>query len=258
MAEHHGERAERSPVARGRLAGREGNRAGVYVNCGLDDVSLRPLVDTGSTVSLLRWGFLGQGERGCTLPDPALNIRTVLGSYLEIRACRTELDPDGILLCAEREWYQWYTGDCRVTQTNSTHTVCSCNQLKTLALFMLTIPCKNNITALCAKNFLDLIVHNINQDLPEELVKRYLNITLNLMNDVKKNVSDGNDLMSFGDKVLNVTRQLVSTLMGKGDTNFTLQDLEVQVAVGRSNIMMFTDSASLDINFSGISGNNLG
>ncbi|KAM9456200.1 uncharacterized protein Hap1MRO34_019694 [Clarias gariepinus] len=70
-------------------SGRVGNRAGVYVDCGLDNVSLRALVDTGSTVSLLRGGLLKRGERGRVLPDPAVNIRTVSGSYLRIRACRT-------------------------------------------------------------------------------------------------------------------------------------------------------------------------
>ncbi|KAF5898375.1 adhesion G protein-coupled receptor E3-like, partial [Clarias magur] len=53
-----------------------------------------------------------------------------------------ELDHGGILLCAQRGWFMWYTGDCSVTQTNRTHTVCSCDQLGTLALFVLTIPCK--------------------------------------------------------------------------------------------------------------------
>ncbi|KAF5882404.1 adhesion G protein-coupled receptor E3-like [Clarias magur] len=52
------------------------------------------------------------------------------------------LDPEGILSCAQRKWLLWDVGGCRVTQTNSTHTVCSCDQLETLALFMLTIPCK--------------------------------------------------------------------------------------------------------------------
>ncbi|XP_053470929.1 uncharacterized protein LOC128601681 isoform X1 [Ictalurus furcatus] len=154
--------------------------------------------------------------------------------------------PEGILSCVHRDWYMWDTGYCTVTQTNSTHTVCSCNQLIPLALFVLTIPCRDNVTVQCAMRFLDQIRYNTAEHLPQKLVTLYFNMTVNLMSHVKDVASEENDLISFANKVLEVTEKLVFTLMEKTD-NISLQNLDVQVIVAGPNVTFFTSHASLDI-----------
>ncbi|XP_053471208.1 uncharacterized protein LOC128601838, partial [Ictalurus furcatus] len=154
--------------------------------------------------------------------------------------------PEGILSCVHWDWYRWDTGYCKVTQTNSTHTVCSCNRLIPLALFVLTIPCRDNVTVQCAMSFLDQIRYNTAEHLPQKLVTLYFNMTVNLMSHVKDVASEENDLISFANKVLEVNEKLVSTLMKKTD-NISLQNLDVQVIVAGPNVTFFTSHASLDI-----------
>ncbi|KAK3530068.1 hypothetical protein QTP86_011073 [Hemibagrus guttatus] len=52
------------------------------------------------------------------------------------------LDPEGDLFCVYWKDDEWAEDGCTVTETNSTHTVCSCNHLSVFALIMEIIPCK--------------------------------------------------------------------------------------------------------------------
>ncbi|KAK3530629.1 hypothetical protein QTP86_029559 [Hemibagrus guttatus] len=53
-----------------------------------------------------------------------------------------ELDTNDTLFCLSWEKNDWVENGCIVTQTNRTHTVCSCDEISVLALIMETIPCK--------------------------------------------------------------------------------------------------------------------
>ncbi|KAK3511080.1 hypothetical protein QTP70_030147 [Hemibagrus guttatus] len=94
---------------------------------------------------------------------------------------------------------------------------------------------KHFVIGPCAKNFLYQIPVHTPQELPQEMVKNYLNIIMNLSTRMTDDVSDNNYLASYGDVVLNVTEQLVSRLVRKRDPsinlNLSLQDLAVQVFV---------------------------
>ncbi|KAI5089726.1 adhesion G protein-coupled receptor E3-like isoform X1 [Silurus meridionalis] len=98
----------------------------------------------------------------------------------------TALSPENILSCMYWNENAWHTDYCNVTETNSSHTVCSCNQLGTVLLIMQTDPCK--------------------------IVKNYLKIMISLTARVTANVIDQNYLISYGNDVLNVVENLVSTL----------------------------------------------
>lgn len=62
-----------------------------------------------------------------------------------------------------------------------------------------------------------------------QLVTLYFNMTVNLMSHVKNVASEENDLISFANKVLEVTEKLVFTLMEKTD-NISLQNLGMEPA----------------------------
>lgn len=51
----------------------------------------------------------------------------------------SDTDNEGILSCLQN-YVLWNENLCNVTQTNRTHTVCSCDQSGDLLLYMLTIP----------------------------------------------------------------------------------------------------------------------
>ncbi|XP_053085646.1 adhesion G protein-coupled receptor E3-like [Pangasianodon hypophthalmus] len=53
-----------------------------------------------------------------------------------------ELDPEAKLSCVYWKESEWVEDGCAVTQTNSTHTVCSCDHLSVFALIMEIVPCK--------------------------------------------------------------------------------------------------------------------
>ncbi|XP_046693901.1 latrophilin Cirl-like isoform X2 [Silurus meridionalis] len=131
----------------------------------------------------------------------------------------TALSPENILSCMYWNENAWHTDYCNVTETNSSHTVCSCNQLGTVLLIMQTDPCK--------------ILKYLPQELPQEIVKNYLKIMISLTARVTANVIDQNYLISYGNDVLNVVENLVSTLVRKDspDTkiSLSLQNCEVQV-----------------------------
>ncbi|XP_026787704.2 adhesion G protein-coupled receptor E3-like [Pangasianodon hypophthalmus] len=55
-----------------------------------------------------------------------------------------ELDPEGILSCVHWKTDTWLEEGCSIVQTNSTHTVCSCDHLSTFALIMQTDPCRSD------------------------------------------------------------------------------------------------------------------
>ncbi|XP_053085645.1 adhesion G protein-coupled receptor E3-like [Pangasianodon hypophthalmus] len=55
-----------------------------------------------------------------------------------------ELDPEGILSCVYWKTDTWLEEGCSIVQTNSTHTVCSCDHLSTFALIMQTDPCRSD------------------------------------------------------------------------------------------------------------------
>ncbi|KAF4075476.1 hypothetical protein AMELA_G00234860 [Ameiurus melas] len=163
----------------------------------------------------------------------------------------------------------WESDYCKVTETNSSHTVCSCNQLGTIMLIMQIDPCIDYFTGPCAKSFLFQIPANIPEELPEKIVKNYLSIMMNLTTRVVVNFPDQKYLISYGDYLLNITAQLVSTLVRKGDTysniSLSLQNVDVQVFVvvglnvSSSEIPQFsTRNISMDIDLVGISKNNNG
>ncbi|XP_046693903.1 adhesion G protein-coupled receptor E3-like isoform X4 [Silurus meridionalis] len=145
----------------------------------------------------------------------------------------TALSPENILSCMYWNENAWHTDYCNVTETNSSHTVCSCNQLGTVLLIMQTDPCKDYLTGPCSKNFLFQILKYLPQELPQEIVKNYLKIMISLTARVTANVIDQNYLISYGNDVLNVVENLVSTLVRKDspDTkiSLSLQNCEVQV-----------------------------
>ncbi|KAK3530630.1 hypothetical protein QTP86_029560 [Hemibagrus guttatus] len=146
-----------------------------------------------------------------------------------------ELPPNNILSCMYWDKDIWDGKYCNLTETNSSHSVCSCNHLATVSLVMQTDPCMHFVIGPCAKNFLYQIPVHTPQELPQEMVKNYLNIIMNLSTRMTDDVSDNNYLASYGDVVLNVTEQLVSRLVRKRDPsinlNLSLQDLAVQVFV---------------------------
>ncbi|XP_058236264.1 uncharacterized protein LOC131346706 [Hemibagrus wyckioides] len=171
-----------------------------------------------------------------------------------IKGIKTE----GILLCANTDWYMWETSLCSITHTNSTHTVCSCSSCPgTLALFLMTIPCMDNFIAQCAKNFLDDIPNYATEDMTLELVESYINIISTLMTRVKNVTSEENDLISFGNSVLEVSEKVMQKLIQMNAT-VSFQNLEVQVFSVVPNVdlsrtlTLITSHASLDIKLSGI------
>ncbi|XP_017313077.1 adhesion G-protein coupled receptor G2 isoform X1 [Ictalurus punctatus] len=180
-----------------------------------------------------------------------------------------ELAPENILTCMNWHENTWKANDCNVIETNSSHTVCSCSRLGTIMLIMQTDPCIGSLTGLCAKNFLLQIPANIPEELPEKIVKNYLSIMMNLTTRVLVSVPDQKYLMSYGDYLLNITAQLVSTLVRKRDTysniSMSLQNFDVQVFmvfglnVSSSEIPQFSiRNTSMDIDLVGISKNNNG
>ncbi|XP_062866807.1 adhesion G protein-coupled receptor E3-like isoform X2 [Trichomycterus rosablanca] len=90
-----------------------------------------------------------------------------------------------------------------------------------------------NLTAKCAMDFLDQILNISAEERHQEMVEGYLNTITILMTSVMNTVTDEDDLIRFGDSVLNVNEKLASTLLRNTETfNLTsifLQMLEVQV-----------------------------
>ncbi|KAI5089725.1 adhesion G protein-coupled receptor E3-like [Silurus meridionalis] len=83
----------------------------------------------------------------------------------------------------------------------------------------------------------------------EQLVTRYLNMSVNLMNSMENNVSEQDELLSFGNRVLNVTHRLISFLME--NTNIisfpNLEFRKLEVKPGEKNITFTTSDVSLDM-----------
>ncbi|XP_036377891.1 adhesion G protein-coupled receptor E3-like isoform X3 [Megalops cyprinoides] len=50
----------------------------------------------------------------------------------------TQVDPEGQLTCVYWNQSRWIVDGCELTETNATHTVCTCNHLSTFALIMQT------------------------------------------------------------------------------------------------------------------------
>ncbi|XP_058236595.1 adhesion G protein-coupled receptor E3-like isoform X2 [Hemibagrus wyckioides] len=180
-----------------------------------------------------------------------------------------ELAPNNILSCMHWDNDIWDGKYCNLTETNSSHSVCSCNHLATVSLVMQTDPCMRFLIGPCAKNFLYQIPVYTPQELPQEMVKNYLNIIMNLSARMTDDVSENNYLASYGDVVLNVTEQLVSRLVTKRDPsiniNLSLQDLVVQVFmmvgpnVSMSEIpQLGTSNTSIDFDLVEILNNNNG
>ncbi|XP_060715862.1 adhesion G protein-coupled receptor E3-like [Tachysurus vachellii] len=178
-----------------------------------------------------------------------------------------EVAPYHILSCVYWEKHRWVSKDCNITKTNSSHTVCSCNRLGTFALIVQSDPCKDYLSRSCTLGFLYQIPFEIHPDLPQEMVKNYLYVIMNLTTRMIGKVFDQNLLASYGDAVLNVTEQLVSTLVRKRNPSINIslsvQDLDVTIVVApnisSSKILQLcTQYASVDINFAEISTNNNG
>ncbi|XP_058236035.1 uncharacterized protein LOC131346566 [Hemibagrus wyckioides] len=170
-----------------------------------------------------------------------------------------DTDHEGILSCVNTQ-LRGVLGLCNVTQTNSTHTVCSCKKQGDLILYMLTIPNRDNLTAKRAFKVLYEINRNTDLSLPRELVERYLKIIRNLTTLVKDVVYERNDLISFGNYVLNCTQKLASILVKKIDAHsISLQTLEIQTLAVGPNVTLsndhtfITSHTSLDIDLIEIS-----
>ncbi|GAA6086938.1 uncharacterized protein LOC113636404 isoform X3 [Tachysurus ichikawai] len=178
-----------------------------------------------------------------------------------------EVAPDHILSCVYWEKNRWVSKDCSITMTNSSHTVCSCNRLGTFALIVQSDPCKDYLSRPCTLGFLYQIPFEIHPELPQEMVKKYLNFIMNLTTRMTDNVFDQNLLASYGDAVLNVTEQLVSTLVRKRhpsiNISLSVQDLDITIVVATNIssskiLQLCTQYASVDLNFAEISTNNNG
>ncbi|XP_058236598.1 uncharacterized protein LOC131346879 [Hemibagrus wyckioides] len=173
--------------------------------------------------------------------------------------------PDSILSCMYWRENRWVGKECNITKTNSSHSVCSCNRVGTFALVMQADPCKGVLTGQCILDFLSIIPSEIHQELPQEMVKKYLTIIINFTTLVTNDVSDRKYLASYGNAVLNVTEQLLSTLVRKRDASiniiWSLKDLEVTIVAApntsSSNILQLsTQYVSMDISLTESSINN--
>ncbi|XP_037399274.1 adhesion G protein-coupled receptor E3-like isoform X2 [Pygocentrus nattereri] len=128
--------------------------------------------------------------------------------------------------------------------------------------------CKDTFTGECAKEFLSSIQKITAEGLPQEIVERYLEKVLECMNVLENTVTDQNQLVWYGNAVLNAVEKLVSTLVMETDTtnvtNITLPTLDVIVFVVGPNASLGTTiqltirSALMDIDLIGISKNNNG
>ncbi|XP_046693947.1 adhesion G protein-coupled receptor E2-like isoform X2 [Silurus meridionalis] len=127
----------------------------------------------------------------------------------------------------------------------------------------LTIPehCQDDVTVKCAQELLNQIENKTSQELPQESVENYLNIMMNITSLVKENTTD-QDLILYGNDVLDFTEELVSKLVKETDDiqsiSIPLQSLEVQVIELELNSSvskipsLTTTTASMDIQVTGI------
>ncbi|XP_047659464.1 adhesion G protein-coupled receptor L4-like isoform X2 [Tachysurus fulvidraco] len=159
-----------------------------------------------------------------------------------------ELAPNNILTCMYWDQNTWDGKYCNLTETNSSHSVCSCDHLATVTLVMQTDPCMRFVIGPCAKNFLYQITAYTPEELPQEMVKNYLNIVMNLTTRMTDSVSDQN-LASYGYVLLNVTEKLVSTLVRKRNPpiniSLSVQDLVVQVFVMTGSDVSLSENPKL-------------
>ncbi|XP_060715865.1 adhesion G protein-coupled receptor E3-like [Tachysurus vachellii] len=175
------------------------------------------------------------------------------------------LEPESSLSCVYWKDTEWVEHGCDIIQTNSSHTVCSCNHLATFALIMETDPCRVNLTELCIMNFLNEVQDNTTQELTKEVVERYLNIIIKLMNRAKSNTTE-NNLMYYGNAAMDLNKKLVSKLVKKTETynaSISVQNLEVGVLIVVDSDAFFisqlsTNDATLEIDLIGLSKNNKG
>ncbi|KAF5898376.1 adhesion G protein-coupled receptor E3-like, partial [Clarias magur] len=178
------------------------------------------------------------------------------------------LAPKSTRLCVSWKKTEWVEDDCAIIETNIQYSVCSCNHLGTFALITETGLCMNNLTDLCADNLLKKDQYNTAPVLPQKVVERYLNMTMDLMTYVRSTATDQNNITYYGNAVLNLTMNLVSTLVNKKDTNnisLSLPNLEVCVSVvvnpgtsSNNTCQLVTTDAYIDIDLIGISKNNKG
>ncbi|KAK3511204.1 hypothetical protein QTP70_032256 [Hemibagrus guttatus] len=138
------------------------------------------------------------------------------------------LEPGFSLSCVYWNNTAWVEDGCNITETNSSHTVCSCNLLATFALIMETDPCKDNLTRPCIQNFLTQIPANPAKELTRKVVERYLNIVMKLIIRVKSKTTDQNDLRYCGKSAVNLYEKLLSQMVEKTESHnisITLQNL---------------------------------
>ncbi|XP_060755207.1 adhesion G protein-coupled receptor E3-like isoform X2 [Neoarius graeffei] len=132
----------------------------------------------------------------------------------------------------------------------------------------LTLPekCQVDLLAECALEWaLPPFQNGTVQEPLQDIVESHLNKMMEVTTLVKGKTTDRNILLSYGNCVLEVTENLVSTLVRKTDPirsiNISLQTLEVQViTVGQNTSVnkvhsLITSSASMDIELTGISKN---
>ncbi|XP_046694273.1 putative adhesion G protein-coupled receptor E4P [Silurus meridionalis] len=121
--------------------------------------------------------------------------------------------------------------------------------------------CQDDVTVECAQELLNQIKNKTSQELQQESVENCLNIMMNSTSLVKENTTD-QDLILYGNDVLNFTEELVSKLVRETDDiqsiSISLQTLEVQVIEleldsSVSKIpSLTTTTASMDIEVTGI------
>ncbi|KAL7852231.1 hypothetical protein SRHO_G00180160 [Serrasalmus rhombeus] len=132
----------------------------------------------------------------------------------------------------------------------------------------LTEECKVHCSAKCGKDLLEQIVDSPGQVLSKNVVAEYLNEEMNCMKAFEGTTIDKQELSSYGNSVLEATRKLMSGLVIKTDTYYSISinlqtvDAEVFVVGPKASLteipQLNARNAYLDIDLIGIAKNNNG
>ncbi|XP_026118108.1 adhesion G protein-coupled receptor E3-like [Carassius auratus] len=128
--------------------------------------------------------------------------------------------------------------------------------------------CTEQTTLECLQNLLEQIENITVQELPVNTVMDILNMVFNTVEKILESLSSASpaELASYGNRVLQTSEKLISTLVKPTDTNdsvsFTLAALEVEIFMVGPNVTLKkiprleTTNSSVDIDLIGIAKNN--